>query len=108
MKYCSNCGEQLNDDAVICPRCGCATGSPNPAYKTSNTSTLKTIALVFMILGCIAYAMFIIPLLWTVPMTIKYNRSIKEGTSVSIGFKVCTFLFVNLIAGILMLCDNEN
>lgn len=27
MKYCSVCGNQLMDQAVICPRCGCAQAS---------------------------------------------------------------------------------
>lgn len=24
MKYCSSCGSELKDEAVICPKCGCA------------------------------------------------------------------------------------
>ena len=24
MKYCSKCGQEINDDAVICVHCGCA------------------------------------------------------------------------------------
>ena len=24
MKYCTHCGNELNDEAVICPKCGCA------------------------------------------------------------------------------------
>ena len=24
MKYCQNCGEQINDNAVICVKCGCS------------------------------------------------------------------------------------
>ena len=24
MKYCSKCGQQVHNDAVICPHCGCA------------------------------------------------------------------------------------
>ena len=27
MKYCSNCGKDLMDKAVICPHCGCAVQS---------------------------------------------------------------------------------
>lgn len=27
MKYCSKCGNELMDEAVICPKCGCATES---------------------------------------------------------------------------------
>mgnify|MGYP000848705560 CR=1 FL=1 len=25
MKYCSHCGKEINDEAVVCPFCGCAT-----------------------------------------------------------------------------------
>lgn len=46
-------------------------------------------------------------LAWTIPMFVSYNRKTKRGEQVSTAFKVCTLLFVNLIAGILMLCDNN-
>ena len=26
MKFCSKCGNELFDEAVVCPKCGCATG----------------------------------------------------------------------------------
>ena len=26
MKYCTTCGKEIMDEAVICPHCGCATG----------------------------------------------------------------------------------
>lgn len=29
MKYCSKCGNQLLDEAVICPKCGCMVGQVN-------------------------------------------------------------------------------
>lgn len=25
MKFCSHCGKEINDEAVVCPFCGCAT-----------------------------------------------------------------------------------
>ena len=28
MKYCTKCGKELRDEAVICPGCGCAVGEP--------------------------------------------------------------------------------
>ncbi|WP_368248904.1 zinc-ribbon domain-containing protein, partial [Intestinimonas butyriciproducens] len=32
MKYCSKCGNELLDEAVICPKCGCPVeGSTNKA-----------------------------------------------------------------------------
>lgn len=41
MKYCSNCGRQLLDEAVICPGCGCPTGTytqtqQNGQYQSQN------------------------------------------------------------------------
>lgn len=30
MKYCSKCGKELLDEAVICPSCGCATNLATP------------------------------------------------------------------------------
>lgn len=33
MKYCSKCGKEIFDEAVICPGCGCPTG-PNTTQPT--------------------------------------------------------------------------
>lgn len=33
MKYCSKCGKEIMDEAVICPNCGCAVAS-NKAGKS--------------------------------------------------------------------------
>lgn len=35
MKYCSNCGKELNDDAVVCVHCGCSVDGA-PVTKTTN------------------------------------------------------------------------
>lgn len=101
MKYCTNCGNAVEDNATYCSKCGAPCGS------VKKPSTLKAVAEVFMILGCISSGWALIPLCWTIPMTVKYFSSVKEGRPVSTGFKVCSLLFVNLIAGILMLVDDE-
>lgn len=31
--YCSKCGAQIDDAAVICPRCGCPTQNYRPGYQ---------------------------------------------------------------------------
>ncbi len=33
MKYCQHCGQQLNDNAIICPKCGCAVSALGLALK---------------------------------------------------------------------------
>lgn len=35
MKFCSKCGKELFDEAVICPNCGCAT---EPSKEMVNNS----------------------------------------------------------------------
>lgn len=104
MKYCTHCGTQLVDEAVFCTGCGCAVETP-PAKK--GTSTLATVAKIFMIIGCVVTGFSLIPLCWTIPMTLHYCNAIKNNEKVSIGFMVCSLLFVNTVAGILMLCDNN-
>lgn len=102
MKYCTKCGAEIADEAVICPSCGCAVVAPK-----SENSTLKTVIKVFMVLGTILMAFGIIPLIWTIPMTVHYFHCVRDGKPVGIGFKICTLLFVSLIGGILMLVDND-
>ena len=46
MKFCSKCGKELVDEAVICPGCGCAVGEvPGVANPTTNASDEVSIGL---------------------------------------------------------------
>lgn len=102
--YCEHCGKELADEAIVCPNCGCATDN----YAAKKTGNGHTAAKVFMILGCVLSAFsFLIPLAWTIPMTVIYCKRSKQGIPMGTGFKVCTLLFVSLIAGILMLCEDN-
>lgn len=105
MKYCKYCGTELIDEAVYCKNCGRRIESTSTA---TNTSSTKTAAKIFMIIGCILSGLhFLIPLCWTIPMTVRYCKSIKNNIPVSTGFKVCSLIFVSLVGGIIMLCDND-
>lgn len=35
--YCTKCGAEINEQAIVCPKCGCATA--NYASKTENVKT---------------------------------------------------------------------
>lgn len=108
MKYCQKCGSQIADDAAFCSHCGSAV-TPSDSPATSEPSIFKTIAKIFMIVGCVVSAFpFLIPLCWTLPMTMHYIRAIKEHRHIGTEFKVCALIFVNIVAGILMLCDDED
>lgn len=108
MKYCTKCGAELFDEAVICPKCGCATESKPTVAESDpqDASTMRIVAKIFMIISCVVTALWLIPLCWTIPMTVVYSKKIHSHQHVGTGFKVCCLLFVNTISGILMLCDH--
>lgn len=138
MKYCSNCGHEVNEQAAVCVHCGCNLQKPVAAGKKyctacgnevhpqaavcvhcgcsiqsavtgqADTSGMATLIKVLMVLSCIARGLYIIPLAWCIPMTISVFNSLKNGRPISTGMKVCTLLFVNPIAGICMLCMKDN
>ncbi|MBQ7579161.1 MAG: zinc-ribbon domain-containing protein [Clostridia bacterium] len=126
MKYCSKCGEQVSDDASFCSKCGANVNSNNNEtikvdpqqtssanYNNSGNmaqeSTLTTVAKAFMIVGCVVMGLaYLIPLAWCIPMTVVYFNKVKNNEQIGTGFKVCCLLFVSLVAGICMLCDNQN
>lgn len=60
---------------------------------------MKTAAKVFIILGMIAGCWTILPLIFGAIALSKLNKN-----QMTTGWKVVTLLFVNLIAGILLLC----
>ncbi len=68
---------------------------------------MKLAAFILCLLSTISMGFFIIPLAWCIPMTIKVYKAYKGETELSTGFDVCVLLFVNLIGGILLLCDDE-
>lgn len=107
MKYCSRCGTQLVDQAVICIGCGCSVG-PAPSTQAKKDSGLTTAAKVLMVLGTIVMGIYILPLAWCIPMTVSYFNKVKNNQPISTGFKVCSLLFVSTVAGILMLCDKDD
>ena len=104
--FCSKCGSEINDDAVVCPKCGCLVDNKK-LNQNVKPSGLKVAIKVFMILSTVFMGLWILPLLWCIPMVSKYNESISNNKPVGTGFKICTLLFVNIIAGVLMLIDND-
>lgn len=115
MKYCTKCGTQIHDDAVICTSCGCATGSHNTSGKAvsaeihnaAQNAGLKATAKVLMIFNTIWYGKYILPLSWCIPMTMIYFNKVKNGEPISLAFKICCLIFVSPIAGVLMLCTKD-
>ena len=127
MKYCAKCGAEMMDEAVFCVTCGYVVDEIAIFQGASQKSGIATAVKIFMILKmallvpytfCL-FAFFamldlgilgffgLIPLAWCLPMTIVYFNKTNRGEPIGIGFKVCSLLFVSMVAGILMLCDHN-
>ena len=135
MKKCPVCGSANFDMSTVCERCQHPLGEEIPVVIPNKG--LKIAAKIFLLIGMFGYwAIFLSAFLcWTISlflsspeftiaslgamvlylgfavlatfMTKSYIRKSASGLRVGIGFKVCTMLLVNWIAGILMLCDVE-
>lgn len=68
---------------------------------------MKLAAFILCLLSTIGLGIFLIPLAWCIPMTIKVYKAYKGEETLTTGFNVCVLLFVDLIAGILLLVDDE-
>ncbi len=65
------------------------------------------VAELFEIIFIVAGVFSLIPLCWVLPMRKKILKAMKEGTTLTTGFKICTLIFVNALAGILLLCSSD-
>lgn len=128
MKYCSHCGAEVNDEAVVCVKCGCALKSLHVCDKHDNE--LLVASKILMIVSCVVFPLagiscglyvgmiiwyiglimgvcFSLPIVWGIPMIIVLSRKIKNHEPIGIKFKICTLLFLNILAGVLMLSHKD-
>lgn len=63
MKYCSQCGKELVDEAVVCPNYGCAVQAPVSQQEDKPSTGLNILAflfpLVYAVLGCVVFGALI-------------------------------------------------
>ena len=61
MKYCTHCGKELVDEAVVCPGCGCGAGTISKVKVAANAATdvpnvgLNIISFLLPIVGLVLY-----------------------------------------------------
>ncbi len=53
--FCKKCGEEINNEAVVCPKCGCSTKQENidPKFRESKTGMGVLMGLFLGIIGLI-------------------------------------------------------
>lgn len=47
-KYCRECGNEINEKAVICPKCGCATGVNNAMLNNGKSKVVAVLLWLFL------------------------------------------------------------
>lgn len=124
-------GEQWTDDYTRAPGSETQAGgytapayqqpAPNPGYypqagASDNDRTLRLVAFIFCIISLSSLVLAIlptfflslIPLAWTIPMSVICWGIYKGTKRNTVAFGVCMLLFVNLIAGILLLASRKD
>lgn len=137
LEKCQNCGYKVFPDEDICPNCGYVikrktktnsfensfdeeksnnsfSNSTQQTYENPTHNTNQPLpgivmgTLIFMVIGIIFNAVtFPISLLWTIPITGYYYSLIRKGKRIELWLKIVSLIFVNIIAGVLMLADKD-
>ena len=122
MKYCKNCGTEIEDDANFCPHCGVKqeqldkevidnndqrTSDIRQPDKKYGNDAYALVVKIFLIIGTVSSASLLIPLAWTLPLTITTWNKLDRGEPISTALKVVDLIFVSLIAGIFLLIRDE-
>lgn len=69
MKYCSKCGKELFDEAVVCTNCGCAVQNNTKPYAAQNDEVSVGL--------CVASAL--IPLFGMIYWPLKHKETPKKA-----------------------------
>ena len=76
MKFCSHCGKEIADEAVVCPGCGCATGKPMTASEVPQEEDKVSVGL------CVLAAL--IPLFGFIYWPVKHKATPKKARACGI------------------------
>ena len=74
MKFCSKCGKEIMDEAIVCPNCGCAVVNPAVPQQLSNDQV--SIGL------CVLAAL--IPLFGVIYWPVKHKETPKKAQACGI------------------------
>lgn len=108
-----------------------SSNTSNVKHYSSSNNTMVLIAFVFEIIeivgvtiGFLLYLIlaitsqepalfviaiiFLLPLAWGIPLTIKTYKYYKNEADMGVGIKVVILLLMSFISGILLLCDGNN
>lgn len=90
MKYCSKCGKEIMDEAVVCPGCGCSQQNS----KQGDSSSIGWGCLGF----CVPIAGLILWLIWKNDYPLK-SKSAGVGALISVILSVLFYIVYACILG---------
>ena len=96
MKFCSKCGAQIEDDAVICVKCGCAVAPEKKLSKDEKSTGFNVLAFFIPLIGLILW------LIWKEDYPIKsksIGKSALIGFCISIGLSIVTSIIYGSMLG---------
>ena len=85
MKFCSKCGKEIVDEAVVCPNCGCAVG------VSASNQTTGEVNIGFCVLAAL------IPLFGLIYWPVKHKENPKGAQTVGITAIVAWVVYMLLM-----------
>lgn len=58
MKFCSHCGKEIVDAAIVCPNCGCSVASAPSGVVDEPSAGLNILAFLLPIIGLAMYLIY--------------------------------------------------
>lgn len=77
-------------------------------YVSPQDTTLRLVAFILALISTITMGFAVIPLAWMIPMTVMTWQIYKGKRANTVGFDVCSLIFLNLVSGILLLVSTKD
>ena len=95
MKYCSHCGAQIDDNAVICVKCGCSVAQNNTNPQDAPNAGFAVLSFFLPVVGLILW------LVWMNTSPLK-AKSCGKGALIGVIAWVVLWLIYAVIIGTLL------
>ena len=111
MKFCSNCGEKIDERAVVCPKCGVPVNGESMIQTTSTSKQGHGAATASLVLGIIGLIAGVISVIVAICVYAFYTgvsaydayRTYAAYSTVDNSVRIVITILVSLIPGILSL-----
>ena len=101
MKYCSKCGHEINEDAIVCVNCGCSTDASRNSTPIAKLKTNRGL-LKYILLSLITFGIYGLVVMSSVSSDINIIASRYDGKK-TMHFCLVFFIFSGLTLGIVPL-----